>query len=374
MNVEKYIGLLELQLAVKSVVEDAVPDSFWVKAEIASLSRNRTGHCYMELVESREGKVVAQMRAIAWSSVYVQIAPYFRSVTGTDLSVGQTVLLLVTLQSSPLYGISLIIDDIDPDYTLGDAEKKRLETLDRLRREGLLEKQRLLRIPGLPYRLAVISSETAAGYRDFMRHLHENEYGFRFSTTLYPAAMQGQDCAGSIAAALDEAAASDQPYDATLILRGGGGKLDLSCYDEYEMCAAIARHPYPVLTAIGHDQDTHLCDMAAFEALKTPTALADWFLDIYSDAAAVLDALALRLKNARNTRLALMKGRLDVLAARLAAADPRALLEKGYVLVLGPDDHPLKKVEGSEVGQVLTLLLKDGKIKAEIKEIDNGKV
>lgn len=364
------IDLLMLQNAVKAGIEAAVPGTLWVKAELASVSRRRNGHCYMDLVQSDEGAVVAQARAIIWAGVYGQLSMFFESVTGSPLQAGQQLLLAVRVNYSPVYGVSLIVEDIDPDYTVGDAERKRLETLERLRKEGLLETQKEFALPVLPYRFAVVSAPDAAGYRDFMRHLHENAYGFKYSTTLYPASMQGAECASSIAAALAEIASSGVDYDAVLILRGGGGKLDLACYDEYEMCAAVARHPFPVLTAIGHDQDTHLCDMVAFESVKTPTALADYFIEIYADEDARLYDLGTRLKNARRTRLALMEGCLNVLKARLEAADPRRLLEKGYVLALGPDDHPLGKAAGVKAGDRLTLMLADGKIRTEVKKVE----
>lgn len=367
---KKSIGLPELQALVGEGIENAVPQALWVRAEIASVSRRRNGHCYLDLSYSENGSVVAQARAIIWAGMYGQIAGFFSSVTGAQLEAGQQVLFLVRVNYSPVYGLSLIIEDVDPDYTLGDAEKKRMETLDRLGREGLTELQRELVLPPLPYSLAVISSPDAAGYRDFMRQLHENAAGFRFSTTLYPAAMQGAECAQSIAAALRSVEQSGICYDAVLILRGGGGKLDLACYDEYDLCAAVARHPFPVLTAIGHDQDTHLCDMVAHLAVKTPTALADVFLDIYAEADAWLDNLAARLSNAGRTRLALMEGQLNVLKARLEAADPRRILEKGYVIATGEDDHPLKSASCCRVGDKVTILMSDGRLRTTVTSVE----
>ncbi|MCQ2165949.1 MAG: exodeoxyribonuclease VII large subunit [Bacteroidales bacterium] len=366
----EYMDLYGLLTRVKDEIEAAIPDSVWVRAEIASISVRRNGHCYMDIVQSEGGSVVAQARAIAWAGVYGQIAPYFESVTGAPLSIGQQVLLRVRVNYSQNYGFSLIVDDIDPEYTLGDAQRVRMETLERLRREGLLETQRELVLADLPYSLAVISAPDAAGYRDFTRHLEGNQYGYRFGITLYPATMQGAGCAASIAGALGEIASSGRNYDAVLILRGGGGKLDLACYDEYELCAAVALHPFPVLTAVGHDQDVHLCDMVAYEALKTPTALADRFIEIYADSEAGLNELRQRLKNARMTRLTLMQGRLDVLRARLEAADPRRLLEKGFVLVLGSDDHLLKKASDARVGDSVTLLMKDGRVRTRIEKVE----
>lgn len=367
---KKCISLSELQDSIKEAVEDSHPGTFWVRAEIASISVARGGHCYMDLSESRDGKVISQMRAIAWASVFRQIAPYFASVTGTSLAAGQQVMLSVSVQYSPLYGMSLIIDDIDPDYTLGDAEKKKMETLERLRKEALLGLQSSLEIDPLPCRLAVISADTAAGYRDFLRHLHENEFGYSFYTRLFPAPMQGSECASGIAAAIETICSGDEQFDAVLILRGGGGKLDLACFDEYELCRAVALCPIPVLTAIGHDQDTHLCDMVAYEAVKTPTALADWFLDNFESFDAQLDSLALRLRNAHLTRFTLMESVLDRLESRLDAADPRRLLERGFVMVLGSDGRPLRNASLCVPGDSLQIRLADGSIGCEIKTVE----
>ena len=362
------MDLMQLQGLLAAGIQASLPSSFWVQAEIASLQRRRGGHCYMELSQSVGGRVVAQIKAIAWDSVYSQIEPYWYSVTGSALQAGVQVLLLVHVNYNPLYGLSLLIDDIDPEYTLGEGERRRLETLERLRTEGLLDAQKELVMAPVPYSLAVVSASDAAGYRDFMRQLHENPYGFRFSTTLFPAAMQGASCAASVADAVRRAGNAGG-FDAVLVLRGGGGKLDLSCYDEYQMCAAIAECPLPVLTAIGHDQDTHLCDLVACEALKTPTALADFFLDIYAALDARLEALQHRLDNALRTRLVLMERRLDVLAARLDAADPVRLLERGYIIALDAHGHPLKGVQGCEQGQTLSLMFKDGTLDAVITQV-----
>lgn len=362
------IDLVELQNGLGQSLREAFPGLFWVKAEIASMSVRR-GHCYLDLSQSVDGNVVAQVRAIIWSSTYLQIAPYFEFATGSKLDVGQQVCLQAGVNYSPLYGLSLTVSDIDPDYTIGDAQRRRALTLERLAREGLLDTQKQLNLPQFPRTLAVISSESAAGYRDFVRQLHDNTRGYGFRTDLFPCAVQGSGCAAEVAAAVRAVESGGTDYDAVLILRGGGGKLDLSCFDEWEMCEAIARCRIPVLTAVGHDQDVHICDMVAFRSLKTPTALADFFLDIFTEAEARLDMLGIRLESAARSRLSLLKGKLDNLACRLDAADPLRLLEKGYVVVLGPDGRPLRSVDKARGGDRLAVLLRDGRIEASVTDI-----
>ena len=249
------VDLYELQTRLKEGVERTFPEKVWLKAEISAVKARPGGHCYLELSQSGDGGLVAKAQAIIWSSKYRILSPFFESVAGSPISEGMLVLVRVQVNFSQLYGLSLIIDDIDPSWSLGEKEKERLRTIARLKEEGLMGLQKELALPSLPYRLAVVSAPDAAGYRDFMRHLHENDYGFVFSTELFPALMQGAGAAVSMSAAIDAAEASGEKFDALLILRGGGAKLDLACYDDYVLASRIARCSLPVLTAVGHDQD-----------------------------------------------------------------------------------------------------------------------
>ena len=355
----------------------------------------------MELSQSDQKGLMAKSSAIIWSSKYRFIAPYFESVTGSPLQEGLVILVQVQVNFSELYGMSLIIDDINPEFSLGEKEQERQKTIERLQKEGLMGLQKELQLPLLPYRLAVISAEDAAGYRDFMRHIEENPYGFKVEPVLFPALMQGADCPSSIIAALDaildemhgESIAGPHrgEYDAVLILRGGGAKLDLACFDDYELSAVIAQYPLPVLTAIGHDQDYHVCDMVAHEFLKTPTALADYIIDFYEREderisscetrirlalsnrlyreEALLDSLAARIKGGFALKIAAVESALDVLQARIQAADPRKILDRGYALAVDADGVVLKGVAGRKVGDRISVMFADGTLHAEVVEI-----
>jgi exodeoxyribonuclease VII large subunit len=345
----------------------------------------------LELSQSDSKGLVAKASAIIWSSKYRYIAPYFESVTGSPLAEGMTVLMEVQVNYSELYGFSLIVNDIDPEYSLGVKELERQMTIDRLTKEGLMDLQKELALSALPYRLAVISAEDAAGYRDFMRHIDENPYGFTLATELYPALMQGADCHASIVAALDAVLESGVDYDAVLILRGGGSKLDLACFDNYDLAAAVAQFPLPVLTAIGHDQDHHVCDMVAHEYVKTPTALADFILEMYENEDARISSYVTRIRLAFSNRLlamempverlqnrirnsyvmkiSMMESALQVLASRISSADPRKILERGYALALDADGVVLKSVKDCAPGDKLSVMFADGTINAEVKEI-----
>ena len=366
---KEIFDLFDLQQKLKKGVECLFPKRIWIRAEVSAVKARNGGHCYLELSQSADDGLLAKCNAVIWSSKYRFIAPYFESVTGSPISPGMVVLVEVQVSYSELYGLSLVISDIDPDYSVGVRELERQKTIARLQAEGLMDLQSSLALPALPYRLAVVSAEDAAGYRDFMRHLHENPYGFQFETTLFPALMQGAGCPASIIAAMDAVMGDDGTYDAVLILRGGGAKLDLACFDDYGLAAVIAQFPLPVLTAIGHDQDHHVADMVAHEYVKTPTALADFFLSIYEDEDARLSSYMTRVRVAFNNRLALMESALNVLQARIKGADPRRILERGYTLALDGDGRVMKGAAGRRKGDKVSVMFADGTLKCTVEEI-----
>ncbi|MBE6239359.1 MAG: exodeoxyribonuclease VII large subunit [Bacteroidales bacterium] len=366
---KEIFDLFDLQQKLKKGIECLFPKRIWIRAEVSAVKARNGGHCYLELSQSGDDGLLAKSNAVIWSSKYRFIAPYFESVTGSPISPGMVVLVEVQVSYSELYGLSLVISDIDPDYSVGVRELERQKTIARLQAEGLMDLQSSLALPALPYRLAVVSAEDAAGYRDFMRHLHENPYGFRFETTLFPALMQGAGCPASIIAAMDAVMEDDGTYDAVLILRGGGAKLDLACFDDYGLAAVIAQFPLPVLTAIGHDQDHHVADMVAYEYVKTPTALADFFLSIYEDEDARLSSYMTRVRVAFNNRLALMESALNVLQARIKGADPRRILERGYTLALDGDGRVMKGADGRRKGDKVSVMFADGTLKCTVEEI-----
>ena len=363
------IDLFTLQTEVRQSLESSFPARVWVRAEVSAVKVRGGGHCYLELSQSDESGLVAKASAIIWASRYRVLGPYFESVAGSPLQPGITVLLRVQVNYSQLYGLSLIVDDIDASCTLGEKEKERLATIDRLKKEGLLDRQKSLEMTALPYRLAVVSAPDAAGYRDFERHLKGNAYGFVLETVLYEAVMQGASAPESISDALKAAASAEKPFDAVLVLRGGGSNLDLSCFDDYRLASAIATCPVPILTAVGHDQDFHICDMVAWRYVKTPTALADTFIEIYADEDQYISSFAGRLKTAFLNKISLMGSRVDVLESRIAGADPRRILSRGYALVVDDGGVVMKNAAGHSAGDNVKVMFADGTLDCRVTGI-----
>lgn len=323
MEVRDYMDLLELQLRIKEGVAQAFPGKYWVKAEISSWSPRANGHCYLSLSQSRGGKSIAESRAMIWNWQFPRVKYTFEQATGQPLQAGITVLVRVQVHFSELYGISLFIDDIDPAFTLGEKALERKRAIERLTAAGYMEMQKELGLPDVPYRLAVITSKSAAGYQDFRNHLLHNPEGYAFRLDLMEALMQGEQAPASIRAALLEA--GEQAYDAILILRGGGSELDLACFDDYDLAVAIATCPVPVVTAIGHDKDVHIADMVAHTSVKTPTALADLFLQAYQAQDAILDRSRGRIGMAATRLLNREELRLKTLDARVQQAVQRRI-------------------------------------------------
>lgn len=288
----EHITLSQLAGLIKDALS-TIERPYWVMAELAAMKVNRnSGHCYLELAEKQGERVVAQMRATAWARPWAKMSRDFQSMAGVELEQGMSVLMCATPTYHELYGLSLNITDIDPRYTLGAIALKRKETLERLQKEGLLDRNRALPMPLVPLRIAVVSAEDAAGYGDFLHRLRANPYGYAFDVRLYPAFMQGARAQGSVLAALGDIAASARHHDVAVVIRGGGSQMDLACFDDYDIAAAIARMPLPVLTGIGHERDETVADRVAHARLITPTAVAQTLVDAVAEFEASVDELA----------------------------------------------------------------------------------
>ena len=304
--------LRQLNLMVRDAIEMHLPDEYWVEAELSEC-RERGGHCYMELTEKDEhtNTPVAKASAKCWRQTWQMIQPCFERSTGQPLQAGLKVLLKVYAQYHEAYGFSWIVTDIDPTYTLGDMARKRLEIIRQLKEEGVFDLQRELHISTFAQRIAVISAEGAAGYGDFMRQLEDNEYGFHFDVTLFPAIMQGEQVEQSVIAALEKIYALAAHFDVVCILRGGGATADLSGFDTIALAENVAQFPLPIITGIGHERDESILDMISNTRVKTPTAAAAFLishlkevLDVIEDAQNLITRYAQQKLLTLNTQLA----------------------------------------------------------------------
>jgi len=368
------ITLYELNRLVREAIESEMPNEYWVEAELSECRENR-GHCYMELIQKDElsATPVAKASAKCWASKWLMVKPYFERITGQRLVAGMKVLLKVYAQFHEAYGFSWIVTDIDPTYTLGDMARKRQEIINQLKAEGVFNLQKELSLPLFCQRIAVISSETAAGYGDFCNQLSDNPYGFKFQTQLFPATMQGEGIERSIIEALNSINAVCDDYDAVVIIRGGGATSDMAGFDTLALAENVANFPIPIITGIGHDRDESILDMVSHTRVKTPTAAAAFLIDhlkTVSDQLTMLSEAIPRLFSVVRTR---QEARLDNLYQRiLMRVQQRAVtsqadirnLEQGLLTALQrrltSEHHRLEMLEEKVRSLDPALLLKRG--------------
>ena len=317
MAESQHITLRELQRRVKSALEGQFALPVWVSAEISEIKVNYSGHCYLELVEKGgdNGVPTAQARAVVWRSHYPRISGYFEAETGQRLASGIRILAKVLVSYHELYGFSLQITDIDPSYTLGDMERQRQQTIAQLQQDGVWDMNREATMPAVVQRIAIVSSANAAGYQDFCKELNKSPY--RFTLTLFDAFMQGAAAEESIIEALCSVAARMEDFDAVVLIRGGGSRSDLNCFNAYRLCAHVAQFPLPVVTGIGHDKDTSVADMVAHTALKTPTAVAGWLVGRMAETDGWLDYAALQLHDTTTAAMHTSEVRLERLSGEV---------------------------------------------------------
>ena len=414
---DKRLTLFELNHLVRDVLECEMPDEYWVEAELSECHESK-GHCYMELIQKdeRNATPIAKADAKCWASKWMLIRPYFERTTGERLRAGMKVLLKVYPQFHEAFGFSWIVTDIDPTYTLGDMARKRQEIIRQLKEEGVFDLQRELELPLFCQHIAVISSESAAGYGDFCHQLSDNPYGFQFQTQLFPAIMQGEGVSQSIISALENiynaqwSTVNGQCFDCVVIIRGGGATSDMSGFDTLSLAENVANFPLPIITGIGHDRDESILDMVSHTRVKTPTAAAAFLVDhlkgvldtiegaqslftryarqklstLQSQLATIqeiLPKLFLAVKIRQDARIENLEARFPLLAERrltaerhrlqlteekLKALDPQLLLKRGYSITLhnGKAVHnPLALKAGDEI----ETRLEKGTIKSIIK-------
>ena len=331
------LSLYQLNQLIKESLRKVIPTTIWLRAEIHNITTNYSGHCYLDLIEKGENsdQIIAKQRATIWASTYKLLAYKFYSATGGTLQAGMNILVEVSVEFHELYGMSLNVRDIDPTYTLGELQRRRLEVIQRLKKCGLIDKNKRLPMPRLVQRIAVISSPTAAGYADFVHQLQNNPHGFAYSITLFPAIMQGPQTEESILSALDKIInfqLSTFNFQLVVIIRGGGATSDLQAFDSEALAERCANFPLPVITGIGHLRDETILDLVAHKNLKTPTAVAEYIIshtleldmDLLSLGDRIQKSVILRLEQEKNL-LTSLSAYIPQYALRLLASSDSKL-------------------------------------------------
>lgn len=411
MASERTFTLLELNRMVRETIERQMDGKYWVEAELSDLhDRN---HCYMELVENDPfgPTPLAKARAVCWANRWTALRSKFERQTQQQLRPGIKVRMMVTPTFHEAYGFAYQVSDIDPDYTLGDIVRKRMEIIRQLKEAGIFDLQRELVLSRFAQRIAVVSSAQAAGYGDFCHQIDDNSYGLSFSHELFAAIMQGEQVEQSVIAALDRINARIDEFDVVVIIRGGGATTDMSGFDTLALAENVANFPLPIITGIGHDRDECILDMVSYMRVKTPTAAAAFLIDHLSEVYAALvsarerisriaerhlayekmrlkqladriptlfaltrerqtkriDALAHRLDSAATQRLERERHRLQLVAQRAQAQDPIHILRRGYSITLH-NGHALRSGDELADGDIIETRLEQGTLKSEIRK------
>ena len=419
MKSERHFTLYELNSLVREAIENEMPNEYWVEAELSECRESR-GHCYMELIQKdeRTATPIAKASAKCWATKWMLIRPGFERTTGQQLHAGMKVLLKVYPQFHEAYGFSWIVTDIDPTFTLGDMARKRPEIIRQLKEEGVFDLQKELQLPLFCQHIAVISSQTAAGYGDFCNQLADNPYGFKFQTQLFPAIMQGEGVEQSIIDALENiysrseecGVRSENSFDCVVIIRGGGATSDMSGFDTLALAENVANFPLPIITGIGHDRDESILDMVSHIRVKTPTAAASLLIDhlktvldtineaqahitryaqqklstlntqlstiaetlprvfstVKTRQEARLDAFNSRLPLLLERRLTAERHRLQLIEERAKSLDPALLLKRGYSITL-KDGKSVRDASTLHPGDEIETRLANGLIHSTVQ-------
>ncbi len=410
-SAEESLTLLDLQRMVRATLESRFDEPMWLRAEISELKVNRSGHCYLNLVEKGAGSGTprAEARAVIWRSAYSTIASRFESATGEPLRAGITVLVRVVVSYHEVYGFSLQIIDLDAGYTLGEVERRRRETIEQLQKEGVWDMNRELELAVPTLRIAIISSATAAGFQDFRQEIARSPY--RFELTLFESLMQGDAAEQSIIATLSAIAQREEDFDAVAIIRGGGSTSDLALFDSYTIATHVAQFPLPIFAGIGHDKDISIVDMVAHTSCKTPTAVATTLVELADGHMYTIEECALRLRDSVIARInqerlrlerqgndlvrcttLLLSGlqhrldmlddgiatdaqriveresqRLDSLREIIESHNPENILRRGFAIVRDSEGRAIN-IDNIAIGSNVNIELIDGSVTAEVRD------
>lgn len=357
---EDSISLFELNQQVARTLAAHFSSPLWVTAEIASLNVASNGHCYLELIEknSRTGATAAKAKAMVWANRWWLLREMFERGTQQPLQAGMKVMVKVLVTMHEAFGYALNIIDIEPNYTLGEMQRRRQEIINQLTEEGMIDMNKSVPMPQLTQRIAIISANTAAGYGDFCHQLQNNDYGICFYTHLFPAQMQGEHTVNSVIQALDSIFTHRDAFDVVVIIRGGGSVIDLNSFDNYELALNIANFPLPVIVGIGHERDSTVLDVVAHLSVKTPTAAAAFLIDRMAEQLSILENLQQQTLDASRGRIEREQIRLEHINNAVQGVRLRLGQQQNYLSLIEERIAMLAKQHIITENQRLTLIQK----------------
>ena len=416
METSRYT-LFELNEYIRRIIALNFSEALWISCELAQVSESR-GHLYLSLVEKEEGdatsgtgdeKIIAQSEAVLWATDIRRLKRKLGAQFEKILKPGLQVLIFVKVEFHERYGLKLRVQDLDPAFTIGKLELLRQQTLEQLKKKGLLQKNKQKQLPVVLQRIAVISSERAAGYQDFQVQLINNPYNYKIEPVLLNASMQGDLVRKEVVTRLNEVNANAAYFDCVVLIRGGGSKLDLVAFDNEELCVAIANCKIPVITGIGHDIDETIADQVAYHSLKTPTAVSEWIIqqnlyfemeileygrsikriseDILKTSDLTLERMTQEVKGAAALPIQNQKRMLEYIEKELPRSvssilktkhtalnhfetildlvNPEKVLKRGFSMTL-KNGKPVLKAKDLKTEEVIETVFADGSVKSKV--------
>lgn len=390
-NDKTIFSLLEVTQSIEKTINQRYSQSYWIKAEMNKLNYYKhSGHCYPELVEKKDGKVIAQLKAILWKNDYQRINQSFVNLLNEPLKNGIKILFLGKISFDSMYGLSLTIQDIDVNYTLGDLEREKQETIQQLIQENLFNQNKTLPFPLLPKRLAVISVETSNGYADFLKVIEKNPWQYQIFLYLFPSLLQGDRAIKSIITQLKKIEKVKSHFDVVAIIRGGGGDIGLSCYNNYELCKTIASFPLPVITGIGHSTNKTVAEMVAYEDAITPTKLGEYLIQKFHNFSIpiqqaqehivqitqqllnhqffILEQYSKQLSQHSFSFLSTLQKELFFVEKNLRNMSPANVLKRGYSLTFF-EGKTITNIEQLKISDTIETHVANGKIISHIQNL-----
>lgn len=361
----RVFSLSEVTKSIERTITSRYSSEFWVKAEMLKLNYyTYSGHAFPDLVEKENGVIVTQMRAIIWASDFKRISEKF-SLAGVELTDGTTILCKASIKYNGLYGLSLRISDIDTAFSLGELEKEKNASIEKLTEEKIFDLNKKTVLADLPKRLAVISVETGKGYQDFVNIISSHKE-FGIFHKLFPSLLQGDGAVNTLILSLEKIREVKEFFNAALIIRGGGGDIGMACYNNFELCKTIATFPIPVITGIGHSTNLTVSEMVSYHNGITPTDVADFIIKRFQQATENLERMESMLKIKSEYRLQKEREQLNLMEKYINVLNPQSILNKGYSITY-LNGKVLKSEKDIKKGDYLITKLAEGEVKSIVE-------